>query len=59
MIFPTINAAVQIGGLPTWAAVLIFIGIFIVSAAAAAFISYKLRMRSSNARKKDGEAIKK
>lgn len=59
MIFPTINAAVQIGGLPTWAAVLIFIGIFIISAVAAGFISYKLRMKRSNAQNKDGEAMKK
>lgn len=46
MTFPTINAAFQIGGLPNWAAVLIFIAIFIAAAVISAFVSYKLRRKS-------------
>lgn len=45
MIFPIINAAFQIGGLPNWAAVLIFVAIFIAAAVIAGFLSYKLRIK--------------
>ncbi|MBP3380517.1 MAG: hypothetical protein J6K77_06625 [Ruminococcus sp.] len=45
MTFPTINAAFQIGGLPNWAAVLIFIAIFIAAAVISGFVSYKLRTK--------------
>ncbi len=54
MTFPTINAAVRIGGLPDWTAILIFIAIFIAAAVIAGFASYKLRIRHSG-EKDDGE----
>lgn len=55
MTFPTINSAVQIGGLPNWAVVLVFVAIFIAAAIISGFVSYKLRIKHSKGKNEDDE----
>lgn len=58
MTFPTINAAFQIGGLPNWAAVLIFAAIFIAAAVIAGFVSYKLRIKHLKGKNDEDEVAR-
>ncbi len=55
MTFPTINAAFQIGGLPNWAAILIFAAVFIAAAVVSGLVSYKVRTKQLKEKRDDNE----